>query len=449
MAHASSDNLYGPSTFVVDALPGKGSHTTISSALTSASSGDTIYIRPGTYTEDLTLKAGVDITGLPGGENDGNVLIKGKMDGSSGSCTIAHVRLTTNSDVIYDVTGTTVNQSAFVHCWFHFTDGDCITVNNANASPVFIDCSFRQTGSDLDLFNVTACEIIIFRRCDLTNSGAVVGTSTIASGLVRFNSSKMQPQKFTTSSTGRIHAEHSSFVGNTDNITPITTAGTGSDNFFYNCIFESGTATSISAGSGTTITVINSSIRSSNSNPVSGAGTVIYSGLDFINTGNGISTTTQTARYTQQGKYRAKGQPAFLAIPDGTKSNVTGDGTVYTVVWDDEIFDQNSNFDGTSTFTAPVTGKYQFSSGVHVANAAINGDFKLRLVTSNSTYMFAEVDPNQVDNNGNFAFCGSVLCDMDSGDTATVTVAVSGGTKITDVIDDPNHGSFFSGILLA
>ena len=42
--HALSTNNYGPAKFIVDALVANGTHTTIASALTSASSGDTIFL---------------------------------------------------------------------------------------------------------------------------------------------------------------------------------------------------------------------------------------------------------------------------------------------------------------------------------------------------------------------------------------------------------------------
>jgi len=328
-------------------------------------------------------------------------------------------------------------------------DGDGITINNANANPVFTNCKFRQSGSNFDLYNITSCANITFEYCDLTVSGAVVGVSDIAAGIARFRYCNMQPQRFTTSGTGVIHAHQSAFICNNQNLTPITTSGTGTDNFFYHCTFESGTAASISVGTGTTVEVVSPAIRSSNSNPITGAGTVVYCGVDHRNTGNGINTTTQTPRYSQLGKFRALGQPSFLARPNGTKSNVTGDATNYTVVFDDEVYDQDSNFDGTSTFTAPVTGKYQISAGIHMNGIGTHTDCKIVIVTSNHSYMVAEVLPNTIDNTGNLALSGSLTLDMDASDTATVRFQVSGSTKTVGVVDDGNGGSFFSASLVA
>ena len=41
-------------------------------------------------------------------------------------------------------------------------------------------------------------------------------------------------------------------------------------------------------------------------------------------------------------------QKAVSGRGTGTKSNVTGDGTVYTVIFDAENFDQNSDFNTTT-----------------------------------------------------------------------------------------------------
>ena len=77
---------------IVDAN-GSGDFTTIAAALTAASSGQTIFIRPGTYTENPTLKAGVNLSTFPSDATSGTVIIKGKCTLSTGTVEIgrAHV----------------------------------------------------------------------------------------------------------------------------------------------------------------------------------------------------------------------------------------------------------------------------------------------------------------------------------------------------------------------
>ena len=54
-------NNFAGAKFIVDTngLDQGATHTTITAAMASASSGDTILIKPGTYTENYTHKAGV------------------------------------------------------------------------------------------------------------------------------------------------------------------------------------------------------------------------------------------------------------------------------------------------------------------------------------------------------------------------------------------------------
>jgi hypothetical protein len=326
MTANTGDNKFGVSTWIVcdPDRPWEGTHTTLTAALAVASSGDSVWIKPGlTLTENVTVPAGVAIAAFPGGEGNANVIINGKLDGSAGTCTLANLTFQTNSDVIYDVSGTTVNQTSFTNCTFFLADGDGITLDNANANPKFINCGFRQSGSDFDLYNITSCGTITFSHCDMTNTGAIVGVSDIASGTARFRFSRMQPQQFTTSGSGIINAHHSAFICDSDNLTPITTEGTGTSTF-SECRFESGTASTISVGTGTTVEVANSSVRSTNANPLTGAGTVVYSGIDFISTGNGIDTNTATGRKTRSGSFSVEN----LTIEESTISSTNTDGDI-------------------------------------------------------------------------------------------------------------------------
>ena len=111
--NTNSINYFSPAKWVVCTVAGEGTHTTIASAITSASSGDTIVIMPGTYTEDPTLKAGVNLcafssdSGLnPISNTLSNVIIQGKCTmTTAGTVTITGVQLQTNSDYFLAVTG--------------------------------------------------------------------------------------------------------------------------------------------------------------------------------------------------------------------------------------------------------------------------------------------------------------------------------------------------------
>ena len=142
-------------------------------------------------------------------------------------------------------------------------------------------------------------------------------------------------------------------------------------------------------------------------------------------------------------------QPSFLAhVVNGGVSNVTGDGTAYTIVFGDEIYDQNADFDGASTFTAPVTGKYLIKTKVYmngITSSETGGN--LAIVTSNRTYNYAFVPQEIQQTTGNIQF--SVIADMDTSDTSTIILTVSEGSKVVDLsggTNDPRN--FFCATLL-
>lgn len=115
-------------------------------------------------------------------------------------------------------------------------------------------------------------------------------------------------------------------------------------------------------------------------------------------------------------------QPAFSAYNSATRSNVTGDGTNYTVVYDTEIYDRGGDFNNsTYTFTAPVTGIYSLK-GCLLLTGLDNDPTQLNisLVTSNRTYN-AEVNSSAFPV-GNYQMDMIRDCDMDAGDTAVVKI---------------------------
>jgi len=145
-------------------------------------------------------------------------------------------------------------------------------------------------------------------------------------------------------------------------------------------------------------------------------------------------------------------QSSFLVWLDTELSNVTGDGTSYTVIYDTEDYDLNADMAlGTSTFTAPVDGKYMLSTSSYLLT--INGFNTLRvsISTSNHNYAILSHDTGgHVVENRSFAL--SVLANMDANDTASIVIFVSDGTgtKTVDVAGGTSAviNGWFSGSLI-
>lgn len=161
--------------------------------------------------------------------------------------------------------------------------------------------------------------------------------------------------------------------------------------------------------------------------------------------------TTNIMSASTAGEINYPLQPAFLAYLSASAIDVTGDGTTYTIAFDTELFDQNSDYDNaTYIFTAPVTGRYQFSWLVSVQGILIgHTDLNLQLRTSNATNtQVARLSPFTISVGGVYNTNGSLLVDMEAADTCELRITVSGGTKTIDIGGTRTNGSYFGGYLV-
>lgn len=452
---ALSTNNYGPAKFIVDGTStANGTHSTIASALTSASSGDTIFIRPGTYTENLTLKAGVNLTAYGSDSSlngTGKVIISGTCTlTTAGTVTISGIQLQTNSAVLLAVTGTAASIVNLTNCYLNCSNNTGITFSSSDAgSQINIsNCSGNLGTTGIAYFSDSSAGTLKIFYSILSNSGVSTTASTKSAGLFTMQQSTLtSPLTYSSSNT-------SSSILNCDfncsaiNTTPLTTSGTGTITIQHSNV-NGGTAAAISIGAGTTVAARQNVLRSSAANSVTGAGTFEHSSNTLFTT-TSINPTTQNGEYTQLAQFRASQQPAFLATHTAGQNNVTGNGTVATVNFTSEVFDQNSNYDGTNTFTAPITGKYQFNVSVRFDAITTGSNGSMFIVTSNRSYNTNLINYFAVQNGGNIVILTmSVLADMDAADTAIVQVQIAGAGADTVDLGGAATQAYFSGYLVA
>jgi len=155
---------------------------------------------------------------------------------------------------------------------------------------------------------------------------------------------------------------------------------------------------------------------------------------------------------TFDGNFTMPLNPAFLAYKSSDSTSQTGAGAEITINFDSEAFDSNSNFSSGTTFTAPETGMYLFTFQVSFTSLTSQMDVgKVRLVTSNRTYLI-ELDAfNTVANSSLGGITGSAIADMDALDTATVTLAIEDGVSNAATISGSASEmiTFFSGYKIA
>ncbi|MHB1059990.1 MAG: hypothetical protein ACYC0F_19175, partial [Rhodanobacter sp.] len=265
--------------FLVDPS-GNGDFTTIGAANTAATSGQRIVLSPATYTENVTLKDGVDIIGLSGDDVLPSVKILGKLSASfSGTCTISNVCLQTNGDNLLSLTGSNDTNVYLKNCFLDCSDFDGIssTGSNAAANIEMMSCNGDLGTTGIKLYNVSN-GVLVGRFCNFTNTGGSTTASTNSgSSSVSFETCYL---RCPLASSGT--ASLSCFYTNNDcsglNTTCLDFSGTGVNIVTYSRL-SSGTATPITIAASVSVTVTKTVLNSSNATAISSSGTLTYADI--------------------------------------------------------------------------------------------------------------------------------------------------------------------------
>ena len=140
---------------------------------------------------------------------------------------------------------------------------------------------------------------------------------------------------------------------------------------------------------------------------------------------------------SKQGIFSNSEQPWVKAYVNGDKSNVTGNGTAYTVAFDAETKDTQNNFNSsTYTYTAPTTGRYRCEGAVRLQGLSAGGHTRcrLQLVTTDVTYELHDLNLDNFKSVSNVAVLSFGLAvSMGSNDTAYLRLTVSNGALDVDI----------------
>lgn len=159
---------------------------------------------------------------------------------------------------------------------------------------------------------------------------------------------------------------------------------------------------------------------------------------------------------TASGNWLNTSRCAFYVYLNATTGGVVGNSTTpYNVLFDTKAFDQGTDYNtGTSTFTAPVTGKYFFTGCARIGAitaAMTNGD--IRFVASAKTFVCSEYNigaGKTVAATAGFAtLVGDFIINMTAADTCILSVYVNGGASAAATIQgSQTGGSYLSGFLI-
>lgn len=267
---------------------GLGDFTTITAALAATSSG-TIYIMPGTYTENPTLKAGVNLVTL-----SYPVIIVGKMTYTgTGFVLLKGLTLQTNGDYALSVTGANASSVQLRDCTINCNDftGIQFTASNTGAQIYMMDCDSQISLAGTSIFTMSSTGQLHFLNCYNYNGAASTTASTLSAGILFTRNSYFQsPISYTGTSTGLMQGTFIELTTNTQCLSVGGSIGTSC----FNCIFGKVGASSAVTISTTATMALCSTFDGSGAtvHAIDGAGVLIYEGL-AIGSGD-ITTAVQT-----------------------------------------------------------------------------------------------------------------------------------------------------------
>jgi len=295
MVIQTGDNKFGVAEWIVDPIAGLGTHTTIASALASASSGDTIFIKPGTYTENLTLVAGVNLTAFEGDGQTPTVTIEGTCSFSSaGTVTLTGIRLQTNGAFLLSVTGSAASIVNLQSCYLNISDNTGIEFTSSDAgSQINIqNCQGNLGTTGIGIYTSSSAGSLSFNNTVITNSGGSTTASSNSAGQVSWSwGGCFSPLSC---SAGTLTIQWAFVNTLAQNAISVTTSGTGQCDV-YDSAFASGTQSCFSIGAGSIVNIYtNATCNSSNANVLTGAGTLQYGTIYFSGSSSGHNVTTET-----------------------------------------------------------------------------------------------------------------------------------------------------------
>lgn len=442
--HGLATNRYGEADLIVDADPSRGTHITLASAMAAATSGQTIFLRT-SVTENVTITPGVNISAWQGSPlNTPSITGTLTMTGA-GTSTISGINLITNSNFAIAVTGSAASILYINNCYLNCTNNTGVSFTSSSASSTI---SMNDTGGNLATTGIAlfahsgAGTLSINHGLGFANTGNSTTANTISGtgSLISFHTFFSNPT--TTSSTATFNGQYTTFLA--PNATAFTHNSTTTSGANF-CAFNGGTGSAISIGAGATLRLDNAQIISSNTNIITGSGTLVYGILTSTGSSNGINVTTLSPFVNIFGFNSSTTQPAFLATHTVAQNNVTGNATVATVNFTTEIFDQSSSYNGTNTFTAPITGRYQLSAALFINDGGASTGFGLlQFTTSNRNYVSQVVFPFAV---GQWQMAASALADMDAADTCIVQGQATGVGADTADYPAAATQTYFGGFL--
>lgn len=284
----------------------RGTFSTIGTALTAAVSGQTIFIRTGIYTEDLTLKPGVNLASFSNSGDTPNVTIIGNSTlSTAGTVTITDMRLQTNSAAFLTVSGSAASIVNVDNCFLNCVNATGISYSSSSTSSQVnvMNCTGNIATTGITLFANSSTGPLTLKSCLINNSGNSVTPSTSTSAHTFIRSSTLA-FPISTTAPGVVTIQFSFIDTNALNVPCLTTSGSAT-NSCYHSIFFSGSSASLSIGTTNTLITHNITVNNTATNAITGSGTLEKGLISFVSS-NLINPTATVLSVIDAGQYRGR-----------------------------------------------------------------------------------------------------------------------------------------------
>lgn len=338
----ASSTVFPITPYVVGSA-GQAGYQTIQSAIDAANSagGGQVWIQYGTYTEDLTLYDGIQLSA----PSEQSVTIIGThTPPSSGTLNIDRMTLQSSTDIFSSTdAGTTV--IIIEDCTVKATNGYTFNLPNWVSPGAVVGFDIGSQGTNDGWVNNTGGATVFVTNATIGNGS--VNTMNTTGFVELYNCSVQCAVDFQTGSSILVD-------GGTifENVVTISDDSTGTIN---NSSFSSGSSSSITMSSSANCTISNCTVNSSNNPAISGSGTGILtlSGITFISNSNIANTLTiaTTGGFYPAGNFSTAGQV------------LTSNGTGNVPTWENASDDlalsvKITTFTSGGTFTADTNLEY-------------------------------------------------------------------------------------------
>jgi len=451
----------GPSTsdlhvarFIVSAGGGTdgANYTTIATAYAAAvaaGGNQTVFVQPGTYNiGTLVLTPNINICAFDCDAFTPNVTIDGSMTADiNGTVCFSGISFTNASGTVLSVSGTGNCDFKFTQC-FIMVAGAFYAFESTN--PACTIDLFTCRGDILgtaSYFNSVSGGIVDMYNCYFFNSQQSTAQNMMDNTAINISNSVLNAPLTGSGTAGDISILNSNMI--LLDTTLITTVGANSDFIISNSLLDSNNATTIIIGATSSVTITDTTIGSSATDAISGAGTLRCTPISFTKSSSNINVGSVIELPFLPLTVSKDQFSSYLSTPTG---NVTGDGTIFgPVIFDTVINNSMGSYDPTTgVFTASKSALYSFDHTITFQGGDINTVSYLTIWSGSAFGSRAfQISPMAVVGSNTTILSATITIPMVVGDTMSVTVDVAGTTANISIFGSVPTGasttSLFSG----